>query len=204
MNSEDLDRELDEWLDRAAAEYSRAEIWPGFENRIIAKLKSRRESRRRRFHWIPLAAAGTAILVFSVYVLRTDFQDRGEMDIASQSPVASGSGPEQSSHRESKPEIISAKSSIKGDTGPRVHRKAIQTERGRFLSSGLSDRERYLMAFVRAVSEQSPTGISEGANFKPLKIPEAKIPEFTIPDFEISSFENESQDIPIPGKEEEL
>jgi hypothetical protein len=202
MSREDLDRKLDEWLERAAAEYGRAEIRPGFENRIIAKLNSRLESRRLVLRWILVAAACAAVLVFSVHVFRTDIQDSGRTDIASQKPAKSESRPAQGLYRVSGPSMISTESPTKGYTGHRARRKASQAKRGHFLSSGLSDQERYLMAFARAASKQSSIGISEDTKFKPLQIPKAEIPEFTIPDFEISSFENESLRTLTPGSKE--
>ena len=63
MNREELDRELDKWLDQAAAEYGKAEIQPGFEARIIAKLNRRLLSRSWNFRRIP-AAAAIAIILF--------------------------------------------------------------------------------------------------------------------------------------------
>jgi hypothetical protein len=202
MSREDLDRELDEWLNRAAAEYGRAEIRPGFENRIIAKLNSRLERRRLYLRWIPVAAACAAVLVFSVHVFRTNIQDSGRTDIVSQRPAKSESRPAQGLYRVPRPGKISTEPPTKGYTGRRARRKASQARRGRFLSSGLSDQERYLMAFAQAASKQSSIGISEDTKFKPLQIPKAEIPEFTIPDFEISSFENVTLRTLTPGSEE--
>ena len=63
MNREELDRELDEWLDRASAEYGTAETRPGFEARVIANVNSRLEKRRWRFRWLSLATAATAAVI---------------------------------------------------------------------------------------------------------------------------------------------
>lgn len=76
MNRDELDKELDEWLDRAAVEYGKAEIRPGFETRILAKLKGRLAKRRLHLPWIPVAAAFAAILFFSVYLHRNQSEDR--------------------------------------------------------------------------------------------------------------------------------
>ena len=73
MNREELDRELDEWLDRASAEYGTAEARPGFEARVIANVNSRLAKRRLRFGWVSLATAATAALIFSCYALLTAF-----------------------------------------------------------------------------------------------------------------------------------
>ena len=67
MSREELDRKLDEWLDRAADEYGRTEIRPGFEARIIASVNSSSEKRTWHFHWAPIAAAIAAALFLGAY-----------------------------------------------------------------------------------------------------------------------------------------
>ncbi len=100
MNREELDRELDQWLDRATSEYGRAEIRPGFESRIIANVNSRWEKRKWHFRWIPVAAAIAAILIFSPFLLRKGFQERQIADISAERPPKPKSLPEQITNRE--------------------------------------------------------------------------------------------------------
>jgi hypothetical protein len=189
MNREELDKELDEWLDRAAAEYGRTETRPGFEARIIANLNSRLEKRKWYFRWIPVAATIAVILSFSVY-----FGKRG--DERRFAPGGSGEPPHINQH-EAVPMLQEAKTMQHWARPRRSNQPS-----GRFLSSGLSDQERYLIAFAQAASEQNITGLSGERKFEPLQIPKAEIQKFTIPNFEISSFEIEAT--PTPGGEEQL
>jgi hypothetical protein len=211
MNREELDRELDVWLDRAAAEYSKAEIRPGFETRIIEKLNSRLAKRRWHFRWIPIATAVAATLLFSVYLLRNQFQDRGTSEIASERHPGSAAVPaanadfagkyaRRSDSGQSNTPIL--RSSTKESARHQVPPKAREAEGGRFLSSGLSDRERYLIAFAQAISKETSQDIPEKTVLNPLQIPEAKIPEFQVQDFEISSFEIKALPITTPESEE--
>jgi hypothetical protein len=198
MNREELDKELDEWLDRAAAEYGKADARPGFEARAIANLNGRLEKSKWYFRWIPIAAAVAAVLFFSIYALRNNFQDHGKAEIASIKPAEPKSGPKQSFDQGPAGNAVvpAAKKPARG-----LHSSQPS---GRFLSSGLSDQERYLIAFARAASEQNITGLSEDQKFEPLQIPEMEIPEFNLPDFEITSFEIEELHTPTPGSEEKL
>ena len=198
MNREELDRELDEWLDRAAAEYGRAETRPGFEKRVIANLNSRLEKRKWHFRWIPVAAAASAILLFSVYLLRTEFKNRPTSHITSRRPVELKTGPEQTLHKNS-----TGKVAIPAEKKMARHARSYKPS-GRFLSSGLSDQERYLIAFARAAAEQNIAGLYEKHEFEPLQIPEMEIPDFEIPSFEMTSFRIEAVHEPTPGEEEKL
>jgi hypothetical protein len=198
MNREELEKQLDDWLDQAAAGYGSTEARSGFEARIIANLNGRLKKRRWYYHWIPIAATVTALLFFSIYALRINFQDHGTAEIASIRPAVPKSGPEQSLNRSpaGNAAVPAAKSHAK-------RLRSVQSN-GRFLSSGLSDQERYLIAFARAASEQNITGLSEDHKFEPLQIPELEIPEFDIPDFEIKSFEIEGLHASTLENEEKL
>ena len=191
MNREELEKQLDDWLDQAASGYGSTEARSGFEARIIANLNSRLKKRRWYYHWIPIAATVTAFLFFSIYALRINFQDHGTAEIASIRPAVPKSGPEQSLERSpaGNAAVPAAKSHAK--------RRRSSHPSGRFLSSGLSDQERCLIAFARAASEQNIAGLSGERRFEPVQIP-----EFEIQEFEIASFEIEASPAPTPGNEE--
>jgi hypothetical protein len=212
MNREELDRELDKWLDRAAAEYGMAETQPGFEARIIAKLNRRLNSRRWYFSRIPAAAAVAAILFLSIYLIHNQSKDHRTTEISSARYPGSGAAPAASADFAGKhvgrsgpalsdvPLESSTKRSVQRHGSP----KAREVKEGRFLSSGLSDRERYLIAFVRALSTEKSQDALEKTLSDPLQIKDAHVPAFKIQDFDISPFEIEVSPTPTPGNEEQL
>jgi hypothetical protein len=213
MNREDMDSELDVWLNRAAAEYSKAEIRPGFETRIIAKLNGRPAKRRWHFRIIPITAAVAAILFLSIYLLRNQFQDRGTAEIASEQHSGSAAIPAADVHFAGKHarhldsgqlNTPILESSTKQSEQRQVSPKARETKGGRFLSSGLSDQERYLIAFVRVKSEEASQDSPEKSIFNPLQIKEMQIHAFQIQSLEISSFEIDALPMTTPGSEEQL
>jgi hypothetical protein len=198
MNGEELDKELDEWLDRATSEYGRAETRPGFEARVIENLNSRLQRRKWFFRWIPVAATSAAILLFSVYYFHMEFKDHETSPIASRRPVELKTGPDQTVRKESagNSAVPAANTAYAGKQAKRLRS---DKPSGRFLSSGLSDQERYLIAFARAASEQNIIGLSDNHSFEPFQMP-----DFKIPDFKITSFEFEHLHAPTPGNEEKL
>jgi hypothetical protein len=140
----------------------------------------------------------TAVLFFSIYALRHNFQDYGTAEITSIGPAEPKSGPEPSLDRNP-----AGNAAVPAAKKPPRPQRSNQPS-GRFLSSGLSDQERYLIAFARAASEQNIIGLSDNHDFEPLQIPELEIPAFKIPAFEITSFEIEDLHAPTPGSEEKL
>ena len=206
MTSEELDRDIDEWLDRAAAEYGKAELLPGFETRIIAKLNNRLAEKKWYFRWLPAAAAATIILSFSVYWLHIRIEDRRATEISSEMSTEREAQPTQKAELASKPpgRLDSSQSnesileeSTKESVRQHYSRKVREAQEGHFLSSGLSDQERYLIAFVRATSQETIQDIPDTTSFDPLEIDplqieELQIPEFHIQDFGVSSFEIEA------------
>jgi hypothetical protein len=199
MHREDLDKRLDEWLDRATREYGRAERRPGFEARIIENLNGRLEQRRWCLRWAPAAVTVTAILAISVFMVRNSFQDRATTDMPSKEVVEVSPGSLPSLRTESGGSAaILAVPVAKMPTG------AVHTHQpgGRFLSSGLSDQERYLIAFARAASEQIIAGLAENNEFEPPQMPDLEIPAFLIPEFEMTSFGIEDLHEPTPENEE--
>jgi len=213
MNREELNRGMDEWLDRAADEYGKAEIRPGFETRIIAKLNSRFSKSQRHIRWMPIAAAVAAILSVSTYLLHNQFQDRATTEIASERHTGSAAVPAGKIDfagkpaRRLTPSQLNApipEASTTGNARRQALPKAGEAERSRFLSSGLSDQERNLIAFVQALSKATSRDIPEKSLSDPMQITGMQIPEFQIRDFEISPFKIEALPITTPGSEEPL
>jgi hypothetical protein len=63
--------DLDDWLDKALAEYGRAEPRPGIESRALAGLCSRLQRRSCRTRWLRpvwLSAVAVTILVFVIVI----------------------------------------------------------------------------------------------------------------------------------------
>jgi hypothetical protein len=202
MNREDLDRELSEWLDRASAEYGKAETRPGFEARVIANVSSRLEKRRWRFRRLAMATAAAAILVFSSYVLLTRFQKYG----ATKTVLKKQPEPEPGSPYSAQPGrpslTIRAKSSTGRIAGTQAPPQAGRLEKMPFLSARLSDQERYLVSFVQAVSAQT-SAIIPGAESGPLQMPDLEIPTLQIPKAEISSIQIEMVRLPTAHQSED-
>ena len=202
MNREELNRELDQWLDRASAEFGRAETRPGFEARVIANVNSRLERNGWRFHrLLPAAALAAALilLILSFWSFRAPVQERRMADIASVRTPEAKIPPAQIPQEDTQPDISSTQTSKISERDRQTRRKAVETQRGRFLSSGLSDQERNLIAFVRAVSKQAAEFESEPLQ-EPKQIPEFIIPEFKIPPFKIDVLPMQTQN----GNEEQL
>ena len=218
MKSDELDREIDEWLDRAATEYGKAVIQPGFETRILAKLDDRLAEKRWYFRWLPAAAAAAIILSFSVYWLHIQIANRTATEISSQMPAESEAQPTQKAelagkiprHSDSGQSNVSIlEEPTKENVQQHDSQKARKVQKEHFLSSGLSDRERYLIAYVRATSKETIQDIpdktsSDPLEIDPLKIEELQIPEFHIQDFGISSFEIETSSLTTRVSEETL
>jgi hypothetical protein len=201
MNREELDKRLDEWLDRATREYGQAEGRPGFEARIIANLSSRLEKRRWYLRWAPAAVTVTAILAISIFMFHNSFQERATTDMPSKKvvEVSPGSLP-------SLPTKGGWSTAISVVPAAKIPAGAVHAHQpgGRFLSSGLSDQERYLIAFARAASEQNITGLAENNEFEPPQMPDLVIPAFLIPEFEMTSLGIEDLHEPTPENEEKL
>jgi hypothetical protein len=71
-----------------------------------------------------------------------------------------------------------------------------------FLSTGLSDQERYLISFVQTVSAQTSTDTSE-AESGPLQTPDFEIPSFQIPKAQISLIKIDMVDLPMTLQRED-
>jgi hypothetical protein len=197
MNREEMDKTLEEWLDRAAADYGKSDIRPGFEARIIANLNStRKEQQNRRIPWIAVWATATAILILAVGgSLLTKFQGPDRTQIALKKPArpalafpgVSQQWPMKVIGKEPKSESASAR------------QRSTQDPRGivrkRFLSSQLTDQERYLIAYAGIVSKSTMDAVEED-EFTPTEIPLPSAPPLYVP--ELESFSVEKKDLQIP------
>jgi hypothetical protein len=199
MNREDLDRELDTWLDRAAAEYGTAETRPGFETRIFANVNNRLAKRRLHFRWMSLATAATAILIFLCYVLLTRFEDH---------PAGEGVMQKQRSSlqsiakQEQPPLIVQAEPSAKVYAKKHVQTEVKDAPKSHFLSAKISDQERYLLSFIKTVSEQNFAGEPK-AESGPLQMPDFDLSTIEIPKAQVSSINIDRVQLSIEHQSED-
>ena len=200
MNREELDRELDTWLDRASSEYGTAEARAGIEARIVATVNNRFAKRRLHFRWLSLATAATAILVFSCYVLLTRIEDHPAGESVTQKQQGSGLPP--IAKQEQPPLILQAEPSAKVYAKKHVHIEVRDTPKGHFLSARLSDQERYFLSFIEAVSAQSSTEESE-ASSELLQMPDFEIPTLQIPKAQVSFINIDMVQLPIAHQSED-
>lgn len=193
MDCKNLDREVEEWLDRASAAYGMAEPQLGYETRVIAKVAGRLATRRLLLRWFSLAIAASAVVVFSCYFLLTRIENHPEIDTAVQRKLQ----PNLSSpvKQQQQPSAIQAVSSGKQDVGKRVHPSAARVSGNRFLSAKLSDEERYLISFAQKMSVYLPTGSPE-AELESLQISIPEIQTIEIPKAQISLVKIEIVQVP--------
>ena len=178
MNREEQDKELDEWLARAASEYGRAETRPGFEARVIASVNCRLEKRKWYLRWIPIAAAAVIVLSFGILLIR--FQNNTVVEEATaKRPVLETAEVHTFLETTPKPEPALRAGRL-WTAAPHIPAPRKPT---RLFSSELTDRERYLIAFTRAVAESA-----EPQRFQ---LPALEIPKFQIPEPEIFTIERD-------------
>lgn len=189
MKRDELDRTLDEWLDRATREYGRVEPRSGFESRVVARVKSGLEPHGWRIGWRPLAVTIAAALIIAVLVAYRNLRDRGPGERASSEVVKKivETPPKHliALRMQTTPTAAARRST------PPESRSRSERPRGRFLSSGITDQERYLIAFAQASSAQgiAPSPEDDGFDFR--RILEFEIPEFRLPKFELTALESE-------------
>jgi len=203
MNREELDKTLDEWLDRAAADYGKSELRPGFEARIIASLNSRLRKKTRRIPLITLSVAAAAILIFGIGALLIKFQSTGRPQIALKEPATIAPAIRESAPQSPPPRVIEKELAAEPSAARRIIPESKQTGRGRFLSSRLTDQERYLIAYARIVSTSSVGGVEE-SEFWPTEIPQPQVPPLYVPELRSLSVENKDLQISKLQNEEPL
>lgn len=185
MEHDQLDRMLDEWLDRASAERGKTEPRPGFEQRIMAGIHNRKARRSFPFGWKALATA-TAVAVVACVFLAHFADDRGK-----QNPL-----PGESSVPMRIDDVLPSQMETSVIVPPPVPRPArvLQSHEPEslprqevFPSLRLSQQDRLLLAYVRAVHSGTITGISEERQDGPVET--GRMEE--IPGIEISAIEIE-------------
>jgi hypothetical protein len=202
MNSEELDRALDEWLDRAAAAYGTAETRPGFEARVISNVNSRLEKRRWHFRRLSLAIAATAVIIVACYVFLARLQEHPAIDTALDRPQKPRPDFLDRAPGEQILSTMQAAVSKKKNAARSAPPKPRKTPEKHFLSAGLSDQERYLISFVQTVSAQTSTDASE-AESGPLQMPDFEIPTIQIPKEQVSFINIDMVQLPIAHQSED-
>jgi hypothetical protein len=210
MNQEERDKELDEWLDRATAEYGRVEIRPGFEDRILAGVKRRQtEHRRRIFYWMSAAAAVALLLVFSSYRLYHHHRipEERAIEVAAQANPVRNSRDSMSDERKPvAPVVPSVASGSVGNSAARTRREQPASitakKRPGFLAGDLTEQERLLIAFVRALPPDTPPELSVENFFEPFQLQKMDLPEFKLDELEFPPFQlNASTETIIKSEE---
>jgi hypothetical protein len=204
MNRDELDKTLEEWLDRAAADYGKSDIRPGFEARIIANLNSTPKEENKRIPWIAVLATATAILILVVGgTLLTKFQSPDKTQIALTKPARTASAFRGGAPRKRPPEVI-GKEAKGGSVSARPSiQKPKEIGKEHFLSSQLTDQERYLLVYARIVSP-GILGEVEKSEFTPTEIPPPSVPSLYVPELKSFSVENKDLQIPKLQNEEQL
>jgi hypothetical protein len=203
MNRKGLDKAIDEWLDRAAADYGKAETRPGFETRVIANLNSRLAARKRRLRWLTIAATTSVVLVFSVWTLLIKHQDRPTNNVVFEKAEKPTPPPDRKSIVMSESEPKTAKT-----IGKAVSRKQVSLKHMRIMKAAEpttlvrqpTDQERLLLAFARYASAGTVIEFSDKLEAAPITIPKLEIPAIEIPKLEIFNLSVPT----LSGNKEEL
>ena len=158
---------LDRWLNRALAEYSKAEPRSGIELRVLANLRAERRrvaERRRRQWWMVGIAATAAVLVIVLWAGRTARHDKQEASakpspavLAPDANVAQHAG--QGTSQDAGPDVT-AESAPQKSSPTETSRHRLQRVRRRLHRRHAP---RLLRAGQRVRGEQfpSPTPLSE-------------------------------------------
>jgi hypothetical protein len=208
MDRKQLDKTIDEWLDRAAADYGKAEARPGFEGRIIANLNSRLAARRWRLRWLTIAAVATVVVAFSVWTLLIKHQDHPINDAAFETAVKPKLPPERKSIVMSESETKTAEfienADSKKQVSPKQTRRMKVAEQKRLISRP-TDQKRLLLAFARFASEGTVVEFSDKLEAQPVSIPKLEAPAIQIPRLEIFNINIKPISAPnLSGNEENL
>jgi hypothetical protein len=208
MDRERLDKTIDKWLDRAAADYGKAETRPGFETRIIANLNSRLAAAKWRFRWLAIAAATIVIAAFSIWALRIKHPDRP----INTAIFKNGEKPKLPFDRKSivrsESEPKTAESIRKADSKKQVslkQMKRIKAAEEKTFVRQPTDQERLLLAFARFASAGTTIEFSDKLEAPPVAIPKLEIPAIQIQKLEILNVNIEPLSVPtLSGNEEKL
>jgi hypothetical protein len=193
MEHDQLDKMLDEWLDRALAECGKVEPRPGFEQRMIARIHSRVARKTLFFGWRSLATVATVLGVACMFLAYFTHHRGKQNNLAGESIV-------QLQQHEARPSQ-EEKAAI---TTHRMRRPAIVIplyapeslpRQDVFPSAHVSQQDRLLFAYVRAVKSGKIAGVIEESQDRPIEI--SKVEE--VPKTEISQIEIKPLSIePLP------
>jgi hypothetical protein len=168
MEHDQLDKMLDEWLDRASEERGNVEPRPGFEQRMIAGIHNRAARKTLFFGWRSLATAATVVVVACMFLARITEHRGKQTNLAGKSIVqlqqhdARPSQEEKAAitpHRMRKPAIV-----IAAHTPESLPRQDV------FPSAQVSQRDRLLFDYIRAVKSGKIDGVIEESQGRPIEI----------------------------------
>ena len=198
MRDNDLDIKLDEWLDKASAEYGMADVRPGFERRILANVNSRLETRRRIFHWLPIAVSAATVLAFSAWVVVTRFMEPALTEIASHETTIANSVVQPSTSNQ--PMISKKAIEITGNKPLAAPAPPVRKSVGASIGKGLlfgppSKQERLLLAYSGSGLFESTNDSQSEESIHPIEIPKTEIQTLDIPKIQIASAKIEPLEI---------
>jgi hypothetical protein len=185
MEHDQLDKMLDEWLERASAERRKTEPRPGFEQRMIARLHNRMARRNLLFRWQSLATAATITVVACMFLAHFTDHRRKQNNLPGKSsdqmrPYATRQSPEEKAanmpHPMRRPAMLIP-----------LHARESLPRQDVFPSIQLSQQDRLLFAYLRAVSSGTVRGIIEEGQDRPIEIGHVE----EVPKIEISRIEIE-------------
>lgn len=102
--------------------------------------------------------------------------------------------------QEQPPLIVRAEPSAKVYAKKHLHIEVRDTPKSHFLSAKVSDQERYLLSFVKTVSEQNFSGEAES---EPLQMPDFELSTIQIPKAQVSSINIDMVQLPIAHQNED-
>jgi hypothetical protein len=207
MKRERQDKQLDEWIDLAVAEYGSTETRPGFEARIIANVSSRLTARKQQFRRLTMAATATAVLVFSFWVILNRSENLAPGVATSPKPEVQRSVSEPSSHRQAVAQTKTTKPIVirnrRGQSFPKQRIDTASFGRG-LLSGPISEQEHLLIKYVQSLSADSMVHTPDENPFQPIEMPETEISPVKIQQLTISSIQIEPFEIKINESEAKL
>jgi hypothetical protein len=185
MEHNELDKMMDEWLDRASAERKKAEPHPGFEQRMLARIHNRMARRKFFFRWQSLATAATVTVVVCMFLAHfTDYR-RKQNNLLGKSSVQMRPYNARSSQEEKAVIVIPPIRRPAMVIPP--HARESLPRQDVFPSVQLSQQDRLLFAYVQAVNSGTITGIIEERQERPIEISHVE----EVPKTEISRIEIE-------------
>ena len=197
MERDRPDKVLDEWLDKATAEFGTAEPSPGFEQRMIAKVRAGVERRPVFYYWRLLALAAAIVVMIGAILGRYAIYDK------KQTPNTSAGKPGIRLYRQEESPVRVEKAAVAPDVFSQSQassaKPAGELAAKRDFAPAVKpqswSQSRLLQAYVQAVASGEIAAIDDSANDRLIHI--SKVDE--IPMTEISSIVVESLSIePLP------